>query len=411
MTFDVALARAQFPAFEQKDGGRTPIFLDNPAGTQVPLMVIDAVTDYYRHSNANSGGVFATSQRTDTMKNQAHATLATFLNAKRPEEIIFGANMTTLTFSFSRAFGRTLNSGDEIIVTQMDHDANVNPWLMMAEDRGLTVRWVRLDAETGTLDLDSYANALNPHTRLVCVGHAANALGTVNPIAKMTAMAHAVGAKVYVDAVQSAPHLLLDVQALDVDFLVCSAYKFFGPHVGVLYGKYDLLAELNAYKVRPSATTPPGKWETGTNSFETIAGTQAAVAYLASLGAGANLRAQLSNSYDQIRHYENDLTWQLIDGLKAIPGTEIRGIVDKSQADERVPTVIFRLANQHPQETAVALSNAAIYVWSGDYYAVETMRALNHHQDGGMVRIGIAHYNTQEEVQKTLNVLETLGQK
>jgi cysteine desulfurase family protein (TIGR01976 family) len=409
MPFDVQVARAQFPAFEQRDNGRTPIFLDNPAGTQVPQTVIDAVVHYYRYDNANSHGVFATSQRTDALKQSARETAAAFLNANRPEEIAFGPNMTTLTLGFSRAIGRTFKSGDEIILTQMDHDANVNPWLLMAADRGLTVRWVRLDAETGTLDQQTYEAALNERTRLVCVGYASNALGTINPIKHMAKKAHAVGAQIYVDAVQAAPHLLIDVQDLDVDYLVCSAYKFYGPHIGVLYGKYDLLHAITPYKVRPAGDDNPDKWETGTGSYETIAGTKAAIDYLASFGEGSSLRERLASSYAQIMEYERRLTWQLIEGLKQIPHIEVRGIVDSAQADERVSTVIFRLESKHPQAVAEALAKEAIYVWNGDYYAWETMRALNHHADGGMVRIGIAHYNTEDEIRHTVEVLQSLA--
>jgi cysteine desulfurase family protein (TIGR01976 family) len=409
MPFDVQTARAQFPAFEQRDNGRTPIFLDNPAGTQVPQRVIDAVVNYYRHDNANSHGVFATSQRTDALKQSARETAAAFLNAQCPEEIAFGPNMTTLTLGFSRAIGRNLKPGDEIILTQMDHDANISPWLLMAEDRGLTVRWVRLDVETGTLDLKTYESALNEHTRLVCVGHAANALGTINPIKDMAQRAHAVGAQIYVDAVQAAPHILIDVQDLDIDYLVCSAYKFYGPHIGILYGKYDLLQAITPYKVRPAGDANPDKWETGTGSYETIAGTKAAIEYLASFGEGSTLRERLASSYAQLTEHERRLTWQLIEGLKTISHIEIRGIVDSAQAAERVPTIIFRLAGKHPEAVAKALANEAIYVWNGDYYAWETMRALNHHDDGGMVRIGIAHYNTEDEIRRTVEILQSLA--
>lgn len=408
MPFDVNAARAQFPSLSHRENGVLPVYLDNPAGTQVPQRVIDAVVDYYRKDNANSDGAFPTSQRTDAMRQAARETLAAFLNASRSDEIIFGPNMTSLTLSFSRALGRTLQPGDEIVVTQMDHDANINPWLLMAEDRGLKVRWVRLDAEDGTLDLETYQAALNEKTRLVCVGHAANALGTINPIKKMAQMAHAVGAKIYVDAVQSAPHVLIDVQELEADFLCCSAYKFYGPHVGILYGKYGLLDTLKPYKVRPASNENPDKWETGTASFETIAGTKAAVEYLASLGEGDTLRQRLVSAYAQIAQHETELTWQLIEGLKRIPRIEIRGIVERERAAERVPTVIFRLPNYHPREVAKALAEHGIYAWDGDYYALETMRALGHQDDGGMVRIGIAHYNTKEEIDRTLAVLQSL---
>lgn len=408
MPFDVSAARAQFPALTQAEDGRAPIFLDNPAGTQVPQHVIDAVVNYYRHDNANSGGFFATSQRTDALKKSARETLAAFLNANSPQEIVFGPNMTTLTFNLSRAIAQTLQAGDEIIVTQMDHDANITPWTRMAADCGAVVKWVRLDPEDGTLDLASYEKALSPKTKLVAVGYAANALGTVNPITQMTEMAHAVGAQVFVDAVQAAPHLLVDVQALDIDYLACSAYKFYGPHIGVLWGKYDLLEALPAYRVRPAPEKTPGKWETGTASYETIAGTKAAVEYLASFGSGESLRQQLEDAYAQIQAHEAELAWQLIEGLASIPGAEVRGIVDNNRAPERVPTVIFRLASHTPDEIAQYLAQQHVYVWSGDYYAVETMQALGHDTDGGMVRIGIAHYNTKEDIAQTLQHINNL---
>lgn len=401
---DVNWVRAQFPVLHNQN--KPPIFLDNPAGTQVPQHVIEAVSNYYSYDNANSGGFFATSQRTDEMRHSARQTLATFLNASDANEIVFGANMTSLTLQFSRAID--LKAGDEIILTQMDHDANVQPWRLMAQDKDVTVRWVRLDAEDGTLDMATYENALNEKTRLVCVGHAANALGTINPIKKMAQMAHDAGAQIYVDAVQSAPHVLIDVQDLDVDFLVCSAYKFYGPHIGVLYGKYDLLEKLTPYKVRPAKDQTPDKWETGTPSFETIAGTKAAVEYLASIGQGNNLRSQLESSYRILMEHEKNLVWQLIEGLKTIPNIEIRGIVDRVRAEERVPTVIFRMPALHPDDLARVLAEQNIYVWSGDYYAVETMQALGHGDDGGMVRIGIAHYNTDAEIAFVLEKLYEL---
>jgi cysteine desulfurase family protein (TIGR01976 family) len=404
MPFDVQAARIQFPSLQ----ANSAIFLDNPAGTQVPQPVIDAVSDYYRTSNANSGGVFRTSIRTDELRQQAREAAAALLNAARPDEIIFGANMTSLTFSFGRAYGRNLKPGDEIVLTQMDHDANVTPWVMLAEDRGLTVRWVRLDVEDGTLDMSSFDKALNENTKLVCVGHAANALGTINPIQDIARKTHAVGAKIYVDAVQSAPHVLVDVQALDVDFLACSAYKFYGPHAGILYGKHELMEPLRPYKVRPAHDENPDKWETGTPNFEGIAGTKAAIEYLASFGEGETLREKLVTSYAAIGEYEGKLAWHLLDCLKSLPGIEIRGIVESARAQERVPTIIFRLPKHSPEAIAEALAKEEIYVWSGNYYAVETMRALQHEEDGGMVRIGIAHYNSIEEIDRTIGVLKTL---
>ncbi len=400
----MAAIRAHFPALQHA----APIFLDNPAGTQVPQGVLDAMTDYLRTSNANAHGPFATSQRTDAMLEAARQTFAAFFNAQSPREVVFGANMTTLTLQLSRALGRALQPGDEIIVTQMDHDANIAPWLLLAEDRGLTVRWVRLDTARGTLDMASYEAALNEKTRLVCVGHAANALGTLNPIATMAASAHAVGAQIFVDAVQSAPHLLLDVQALEVDYLVCSAYKFFGPHVGVLYAREAHLQALTPYKVRAAPDEGPEKWETGTKNFEGIAGAAAAVDYLASLGTGDSPRARLAAAFEALRAHEMALTEQLIAGLAALPHVTIHGITDPAAFADRVPTVVFRHAHTPPATIAQRLAEAEIYTWHGHYYALETMRALGLAEQGGMVRIGIAHYNTQQDIDRTLTVLDQL---
>jgi cysteine desulfurase family protein (TIGR01976 family) len=287
MPVDVNAIRSQFPALNRpvSDGGEPPVHFDNPAGTQVPQRVIDAVTDYYVTMNANHGGAFATSQRSDAMEWEARTIAADFLNASRPDEIVLGPNMTTHNFGLSRAIARTLQAGDEIVVTRMDHDANISPWMRIAEDRGLTLKWTDFDVETGLLDMRSLENALTNRTKVVATVHASNALGTINPVQEIAGLAHSVGAYHVVDAVQSAPHIPIDVQAIGCDFLICSAYKFFGPHVGIMYGRYDLLADLPAYKVRPAKDVPPYRWETGTPSYETWHGTAAALEYLAEIGA------------------------------------------------------------------------------------------------------------------------------
>lgn len=394
MSFPVTALRSQFPALAS--AGARPIFFDNPAGTQVPQAVIEAVTGYWRTMNANSGGQFRTSVDSDAMVHRVREQLAAFLNAPSPEEIVIGANMTTLNFALSRALARTFKPGDELVVTRMDHDANVAPWLRIAADGGLTVRWVDVRPD-GTLDLDSLDAALTPRTRLVASVHASNALGTINPVGEIARRAHAVGAVHVVDAVQSAPHLALDVQAIGCDFLLCSSYKFFGPHQGILWGRYDLLASLPAYKVRPSKDVPPYRWETGTPAFELIAGIGGAIDYLASLGHGTTLREQLVSAYAAMGGYERELTDHLLDVLEETPGVRISGLTDRARLTERVPTVIFALGEELPEVTARRLAADGIYVWDGDYYAFEVMKVL-HREREGMVRVGLAHYNTHDEV-------------
>ncbi|HYO87985.1 MAG TPA: cysteine desulfurase-like protein [Candidatus Limnocylindrales bacterium] len=394
MILPIPEIRRQFPALNVPTA---PIFLDNPAGTQVPQRVIDAVTDYWTHMNANSGGAFRTSVDSDAMVRSVRQKLAVFLQAPRADEIVIGANMTTLNFALSRALAKTLSPGDEIILTHMDHDANVAPWLRIAEDGDLTVRWINLQREDGTLDLASLDAALSPRTRIVATVHASNALGTINPVAEIARRAHAVGALHVVDAVQSAPHLALDVQAIGCDFLLCSSYKFFGPHQGVLWGRYELLAELPAYKVRPSKDVPPYRWETGTPAFELIAGIGAALDYLASLGEGETLRAQLTSAFARMGAHERELSDHLLDVLEETPGVHIAGITDRARLSERVPTVVFTLDGFTPEQVASHLAAEGIYVWDGNYYAVEVMKALGRERDG-MVRVGPAHYNTHAEI-------------
>ncbi len=404
--------RAEFPSLSNIDNGLTPIYFDNPGGTQVHQSVIDAVSNYYLTSNSNKGGAFLTSRRTDETVHDARAAMADLLNARSPSEIVFGPNMTTLTFAFSRALGKRLKPGDEIVLTRLDHDANIAPWLMLADDLGVTVRWVEINTDDCTLNLDSYEAALSDHTRLVAIGHASNAVGTINPLKPLIEMAHAAGAWTFVDAVQSTPHIDVDVQALDADFLACSAYKFFGPHIGVLYGKFDLLESLPAYRVRPAPQATPEKWETGTKSFETLAGTTAAVRYLSGLGIRFGQteqlpeRAAIRAGMSIVAEYEQHLARYLIDGLKAIPGITVRGITDPARMAERVPTVAFALDGHSPRAVAEYLGNQAIYVWSGNYYAQEIMQALDYPE--GMVRVGLAHYNTRSEVERLLNVLGSL---
>jgi len=393
--FQVDAIRNRFPALNQTIDGVQPVYFDNPAGTQVPQDVIDAVSNYYSRINANSGAAFATSVATDAMVQATREKLARFLNAPHADEIVIGPNMTTLNFALSRALGQTLKPGDEIVLTRMDHDANVSPWLRVAEDRGLTVRWCDIIEPECQLDLNSLEAVLTDRTKIVATVHASNAVGTINPVAQIAQMAHAAGALYVVDAVQSTPHIPIDVQAIGCDFLLCSSYKFFGPHAGILWGRYELLASLPAYKVRPSHDEPPNRWETGTPAFELIAGIGAAVDYLQGLGGMAALVP-----------YERELVAHLIEVIGAVDGAKISGITDPARYAERVPTVVFSHDRYTPRQVAEHLAQAKIFVWDGNYYAVEIMRRLN--KPEGMVRVGLAHYNTHEEIEKLAMALRRL---
>ena len=356
-SFRVGAIRARFPALTQSVGDQPVVFLDNPGGTQVPRAVVDAMAEYLIHSNANHGGAFATSQRSDAILHEAHVAMADMLNAASADEIVFGPNMTTLTLGVSRALAREMGPGDEIVVTRMDHDANISPWLLVAEDRGATVRWADFDVEDYTLDMQSLRDLINERTKIVAMGYASNALGTVNDVAAIARWAHDAGALVFVDAVQYAPHGPIDVQALDCDLLACSAYKFYGPHIGVLYGKYDLLDRLRAYKVRPAPVDPPGKYETGTQNHEGIAGTLAAVNYLAEIGEQygkdyadrfpgfAGRRLHLKTGMTVLREYDHMLSAAILDELETLSSVRIHGIADRERLEERVPTVSFTIGS------------------------------------------------------------------
>jgi cysteine desulfurase family protein (TIGR01976 family) len=409
---NVSLVRQNFPSLKQVQDGRPVVFFDNPGGTQVPQMVVDAVTDYLLHSNANHGGAFATSQRSDAMLDEAHRALADMLGAASPDEIVFGPNMTTLTFDLSRALGHRLKPGDEIIVTHLDHDANITPWILLARDTGATVRWVDFDPKDCTLNMVDFEAQLSERTKIVACGYASNAVGTTNDVRTITQMAHAVGALAFIDAVQYAPHGPIDVQTLDCDFLACSAYKFFGPHLGVLYGKYDLLDELPAYKVRPADDRPPGKFETGTQNHEGIAGTLAAVEYLAQLAhvaGGASRRERVLAGMQSIHAYERKLVARLIAGLEQVNGLRVYGITDPTRFDLRVPTVSFRLEGWTPRQVAERLGERGIFVWDGNFYALAVTARLGLEETGGLVRVGLVHYNTAEEVDRLLSVLADMA--
>lgn len=419
---DVAAIRAQFPGLTRTVRGRPAVFLDNPGGTQVPHVVVEAMTEYLVHHNANRHGAFVTSQRSDAIIDQAHAAVADLLNAASPDEIVFGPNMTTLTFHISRSLAREIGPGDEIVVTRLDHDANITPWVLVAEDRGATVRWVDFHPEDCTLDLNGLREALTERTRLVAVGYAANATGTVNDVATITRWAHDVGALVYVDAVQYAPHGPIDVQALDCDFLAFSAYKLFGPHMGVLYGRLELLERLRAYKVRPAGNSAPDKFETGTQNHEAIAGTLAAMHYLAGLGEKHGVdyasqhpgligrRLHLRTGLTALRAYDRELSTAILTQLEGVPGVHVYGITDPARLDERVPTVSFTWEGRRPRDIAAALGEQGIFVWDGNYYALAVTERLGLEGRGGMVRVGAVHYNTVSEIERLGAVLRTLGQ-
>jgi len=330
---DVNAIRAHFPSLAIAEGDRSPIFFDNPGGTQVAREVIDAVSNYYLHHNANLGGAFATSLQSEALLREAHAATADFLGAASPDEIVFGPNMTTLTFSLSRAIGRTLKAGDEIVVTHLDHDANIAPWLAL-EERGVVVKWADINTGDCTLDMGSLEAAISERTKVVAVAYASNAVGTINDVKTIVDMAHAAGAIVFVDAVQYAPHGPIDVTALGCDLLACSAYKFFGPHVGMVYGRHDLLDRLPAYKVRPAGNQPPGKFETGTQNHEGIAGTLGALRYFEWLGeqvageqspvsSGRSRRERLVAAMTGIREHEKALSQALLEGLSSVPGVTV----------------------------------------------------------------------------------------
>ncbi len=404
--------RAQFPALQLEVNGETAVYLDGPGGTQSPQSVIDALSGYLAYGSSNLGGPFVTSQYADAITNAARAAMQDMLNAYRPEEIAFGQNMTSLTFSFSRALARTWQPGDEIIVTRLDHDANISPWLLAAEDRGVVVRWLDLDPTDCTLMLAQLPDLLNEKTRLLAVTYASNAVGSITDVARAVAMAHAAGALVYIDSVHYAPHGLIDVQALDCDFLVCSAYKFFGPHTGVLYGKYEHMEQLQAYKVRPAPKLPPGKWETGTQSFESLAGVTAAVDYIASLGTeGATRRERLVSAMAHTQVYEMQISARFLTGATAVPGLKVYGVTDVERLSERAPTFAVSLEGYTPKEAAAYLGARGIFVWHGHYYAVAVMERLGLLEKGGLVRIGFVHYNTLAEVDRVLETLRELAGK
>jgi cysteine desulfurase family protein (TIGR01976 family) len=408
--FDVDAIRERFPALSVLHAGREMAFFDGPGGTQVPQSVIDAVTSYYRESNANHGGAFETSRRSDAIVDEAHAAIADLLGVTA-DEITVGPNMTTLTFHLSRSIVATFQPGDEIIVTGLDHQANIDPWLAAAGDRGLVARTWEPDLGDCTLRLPDLRSLISDRTRLVAVGWASNAVGTINPIAEIAAIAHEAGAWVYVDAVHAAPHLSLDARAVDADFVACSVYKFFGPHLGAVYGRAAILESLPAYKVRPASH----RFETGTGNFEGQAGALAAIEYLAWLGerfgdapSGGSRRERLIAGMTAVRGYEIDLYRRLAEGLATIDGLRIHGITDPARIDRRTPTAAISLEGRTPQEVAAALGAEGIAVWDGDFYATSLIERLGLAPEG-VVRIGLTHYNTVAEIDRLLEALRAIA--
>jgi cysteine desulfurase family protein (TIGR01976 family) len=411
-SFEPERWRAQFPALSRRVGGRPAVFLDGPAGSQVPRRVSDAVVSYLSETNANSGGVFATSTETDVLLRNAHRAVADFLGSDDPDLVIFGPNMTTLTLALANALCRGWRAGDEILVTRLEHDANFTPWVELAREAGAIVRYASIRRDDCTLDLDDLRSKLSDRTRLVAVSAASNAVGTLPPLERIVAMAHDVGAQVFIDAVHHAPHRLIDVNAWDCDFVACSAYKFFGPHVGMLWGKREMLERLPVRQLRPAPRELPGRWMTGTQNHEGIAGTRAAIEYLADIGRARapdapNRRAALSAAFDAIGEYERSLSARMIEALTGLHDVRLWGIADPRRLDERVPTFSITHRSRSPLEVAQHLAGRGIFVWHGNFYALPLTEALDL-EPNGLVRIGLLHYNTVEEIDRLRLALEEL---
>jgi cysteine desulfurase family protein (TIGR01976 family) len=406
---DLAWVRSLFPSLARKVNGHPAAFLDGPGGTQVPKRVIDAISNYLNTSNANTGGAYATSRETDQVIAGARAAMADFL-ACDADEIVFGPNMTTLTFAISRAIGRELKAGDEILLTHLDHDANISPWRAL-EERGVKIQFADIREHDCTLDMDDLARKINSRTTVVAVGYASNAVGTINDVKTIIRLAHDAGAMAYIDAVHYAPHGPIDVRNLDCDFLACSTYKFFGPHMGVLYGKREHLTRLQPYKVRANTNAVPQRWEWGTLNHECIAGITACVEYFAELGRSvascSDRRKALTSAYDAIQTHERKLMERMLRGLREIRGLRLYGISDPSRLDSRCPTFAVRINGHTPLELASKLGDQGIFTWDGNYYAINLTERLGVEQSGGFLRIGLVHYNTEQEVDRVLDGLRS----
>jgi len=410
LDLDLVEVRRQFPALERLVNDQPAVYFDGPAGSQVPLRVAKAVQRYLVGPNANEGGFFATSQETGAMVDDAREALSTLLGAPDPRGLVFGPNMTSLCFALSRSLGRTWSEGDEVLVTESEHDANYTPWVLAAQRAGARVLRVGLRGSDGRLDLDDFQRKLSERTRLVAVGYASNATGTVHPVGDITEAAHRVGAQVFVDAVHYAPHRLVDIEALGCDYLTASVYKFFGPHVGLLWGRPELLAALPTDAVRPADHPGPGRWMTGTPNLEGIAGSAEAVRYLASLGGEETdgpLRGRLQRAFQAIERHEQHLVQRFLAGLNSRPDFEVIGIAEPDQAQDRVPTVSFTHRSLSPRAIAQQLADQGIFVWSGNHYALPLTGALGLEPEGTL-RVGFLHYNTEDEVDRLVAALDTL---
>jgi cysteine desulfurase family protein (TIGR01976 family) len=412
---DLSSVRTRFPGLQRAQDGRRVVFADAPGGTQVPQAVIDAIADYLTNWNANLGGAFDTSARSDAVLAEAHAAAAVFLCCD-PDEVVIGQNTTTIAFHLSRSFARTIGPGDEVVVTVLDHDANITPWVRAAEDAGATIRRVDVHVEDGTLDLDSLDAALSERTKLVAFTLASNALGTVTPAAEVVRRAHAVGALAVADGVHFAPHESIDVRTLDADLLFTSPYKYFGPHLGAAFGRRELLERWTPYRVRPVGDMLPDRWETGTLSHEALAGLVAAVDYVASVGSEFGdasdptaQRDRVTAGMRAITDHEGSLTRRFLAGVRTIDGLTVYGIADPNRWTERTPTFAMRIDGTTPRALAEDLGRRGIFVWDGNYYALSIMERLGLEDSGGAVRIGFCHYNTPDEVDRVLAELADIA--
>ncbi|MDE2446363.1 MAG: cysteine desulfurase-like protein [Alphaproteobacteria bacterium] len=405
--FDISAVCAQFPSMSLNDGGLSRIYFDNPAGTQVPQHVITRTVDTLVKHNANLGGYFKTTVDAVALVDEAHQACADFYNAA-PEEIVFGQNMTTLTLHMSRCLGRRFTKGDEIVLSRMDHEGNISPWLLLADDLGLVVKWMEFDPETYEFSSDALTKVLSTKTKLVAMGMASNCTGTVHDVAQFTREAKTAGALVYLDAVQYAPHYSIDVQALGADVVVSSAYKWFGPHMGILWGRKSLLQETFGYKVRAVGEDLPHKFETGTLSHEGMAGCLGAIEYLEQFGTGATRAAKLKSAWGVLAEYEKSITLQLIEGLRKVKGLTVRGVTSANAMHRRVPTVSFTIEGVHPDAMAKHFAKENMFVWSGHNYALEPIKKMGLMDKGGVLRVGLAHYNTATEVDRFLSSLNRM---
>ncbi len=408
---NITQLREQFPALMQNVDGKSPIFLDGPGGSQVPTSVLTAMTAYLGHYNSNLGGAFFSSDKTVELMANARQAAADLLNAPSSQQIVFGPNMTSLTFSFSRAISRDWQAGDEIIVTNADHFSNVSSWQQAAEDKDVKVNTALINEADCSLDMAQFESLLNSNTKLVAVTYASNTTGSINNIKRIVELAHAAGALVYVDAVHYAPHELVDVQALDCDFLACSAYKFFGPHLGMVYGKKEHLDGFTPYKVEPAKDVAPGRWETGTQSFEAMAGFIAAVDYIAAISElddSHSRREKLSVAFAKTMQHEMALSEHFLTRLVNYPRIKLFGIDDFDRLNERTPTFALIFEGLEPRAVSEFLGKQHICVWDGNFYAQGLCKQLDVLDKGGVVRIGCMHYNTIEELDQLFNLFDEL---